>query len=74
MALWNDILDPGDVFGFGQDERVSRANAALAKAQEKAEENSNANRGLYGQYYNKMQNTYGDTAGKMKEFQGLMPH
>lgn len=68
MALWNDILDPGDVFGFGQDERVSRANAALAKAQEKAEENSNANRGLYGQYYNKMQNTYGDTAGKFNDY------
>ena len=68
MALWNDILDPGDVFGFGQDERVSRANAALAKAQEKADENSNANRGLYGQYYNKMQNTYGDTAGKFNDY------
>ena len=68
MALWNDILDPGDVFGFGQDERVSRANAALAKAQQKAEENSNANRGLYGQYYNKMQNTYGDTAGKFNDY------
>lgn len=68
MALWNDILDPGDIFGFGQDERVSRANAALAKAQEKAEENSNANRGLYGQYYNKMQNTYGDTAGKFNDY------
>lgn len=68
MALWNDILDPGDVFGFGQDERVSRANAALAKAQQKAEENSNANRGLYSQYYNKMQGTYGDTAGKFNDY------
>lgn len=55
-------------FGFQQDSRVSRANAALAKAQEKAEENSNANRGLYGQYYNKMQNTYGDTAGKFNDY------
>lgn len=58
----------GDVFGFGQDERVSRANAALAQAQKKAEENSEANRGLYGQYYNKMQNTYGDTAGKFNDY------
>ena len=56
------------MFGFGQDERVSRANAALAKAQQKAEENSNANRGLYGQYYNKMQGTYGDTAGKFNDY------
>lgn len=68
MALWNEILDPGDLFGFGQDERVSRANAALAQAQKKAEENSEANRNLYGSYYNKMQGTYGDTAGKFKDY------
>ena len=36
---WYDIFDPGDVLGFQQDRRISSANAALEKAQAKADEN-----------------------------------
>lgn len=65
---WGSILDPGDVFGFQQDARVSRANAALQKAQDKAEENSAANRALYGQFNQKAQDTYGDLAGRVGDY------
>ena len=65
---WYDVFDPGDVFGFQQDRRVSNANAAIQKAQDKAEAGSAANRGLYNQFYNKTQSTYGDTAAKVDDY------
>lgn len=63
-----DFLDPGDIFGFQQDNRVSKANAAAKEAYDKAMETSNANRSLYSQYLNKMNSTYGDTAGKYNDY------
>ena len=63
-----DILDPGDVFGFGQDARVAKANAALSEAKKAADDASSQNRGLYNQYLNKVQGTYGDTAGKYSQY------
>lgn len=63
-----DFLDPGDVFGFQQDSRVNNANAAIKKAQKKADANSAANRDLYSQFYDKTQSTYGDTAAKVDEY------
>lgn len=63
-----DFLDPGDVFGFQQDSRVNNANAAIKKAQKKADANSAANRDLYNQFYDKTQNTYGDTAAKVDDY------
>lgn len=63
-----DFLDPGDVFGFQQDRRVSNANAAIKQAQKKADANSAANRDLYNQFYDKTQSTYGDTAAKVDEY------
>lgn len=63
-----DILDPGDVFGFQQDSRVARANAALKEAKQAADDASSQNRGLYNQYLNKVQGTYGDTAGKYNQY------
>lgn len=65
---WGDILDPLDIMGKGQDERISQANAAAQQAYDKAMENSNANRALYNQYLNKMNQTYGDTAGKYNDY------
>lgn len=65
---WYDIFDPGDVLGFQQDRRVSNANAAIQKAQDKADENAAANRALYNQFYNKTQSTYGDTAAKVDDY------
>ena len=65
---WSDFLDPGDIFGFQQDSRVSRANAALDAAQKKAEETSSANKGLYNQYYNKVNQTYGGLANKFNDY------
>lgn len=67
MALY-DVFDPGDVLGFQQDRRVSNANAAIQKAQDKADAASAANRGLYNQFYNKTQSTYGDTAAKVDDY------
>lgn len=67
MELY-DVFDPGDVFGFSQDNRISKANAAIQKAQEKAEQGSAANRDLYNQFYNKTQSTYGDTAAKVDDY------
>lgn len=63
-----DFLDPGDVFGFQQDSRVNNANAAIKKAQKKADANSAANRDLYNQFYDKTQSTYGDTAAKVDDY------
>lgn len=63
-----DFLDPGDVFGFQQDRRVNSANAAIKKAQEKADAASNANKDLYNQFYDKTQSTYGDTAAKVDNY------
>lgn len=65
---WYDILDPGDVFGAQQDRRVSNANAAIQKAQDKANATSAANRDLYNQFYNKTEGTYGDTAAKVDDY------
>lgn len=65
---WYDIFDPGDVLGFQQDRRISSANAALEKAQAKADENSAANRALYGQYNQKVNDTYGELAGKVGDY------
>lgn len=61
---WYDWADPGDLFGFGQDDKVSKANAAAKAAYDKAEETSQANRSLYNQYLQKVNGTYGDTANK----------
>lgn len=63
-----DFLDPGDVFGFQQDKRVSNANAAIKQAQKKADANSSANKDLYNQFYDKTQSTYGDTAAKVDDY------
>lgn len=63
-----DFLDPGDVFGFQQDSRVSNANAAIKQAQAKADAASKANKDLYNQFYDKAQSTYGDTAAKVDEY------
>ena len=63
-----DFLDPGDVFGFQQDRRVSNANNAIKQAQKKADANSAANRELYNQFYDKTQSTYGDTAAKVDDY------
>lgn len=63
-----DFLDPGDVFGFQQDRRVSNANNAIKKAQEKANAASNANKDLYNQFYDKTQSTYGDTAANVDDY------
>lgn len=65
---WYDVLDPGDVLGFQQDRRVSNANAAIQKAQDKADATSAANKALYNQFYNKTQSTYGDTAAKVDDY------
>lgn len=63
-----DFLDPLDIFGTGQDSRVSQANAAAKEAYDKAMETSDANRSLYSQYLNKMNQTYGDTAGRYNDY------
>lgn len=65
---WYDVFDPGDVFGLQQGRRVSNANSSIQKAQDKADAASNANRDLYNQFYNKTQNTYGDTAAKVDDY------
>ena len=65
---WYDVFDPGDVHGFQQDRRVSNANDAIQKAQDKADESAAANRALYNKFYNKTQSTYGDTAAKVDDY------
>lgn len=65
---WGSILDPIDAFGFQQDSRIDRANAALQDAKKAADDASSQNRGLYSQYLNKVQGTYGDTAGKYGKY------
>ena len=71
MAWYNDLLDtldPGDVHGLQQNRRISNANDALKKAQDKADATSSANRDLYNQFYNKATDTYDDTAAKVTNY------
>ena len=71
MSLFGKALsfvDPLDIAGFQQDSRVNNANAAIKKAQEKADAASNANKELYNQFYDKTQSTYGDTAAKVNDY------
>ena len=71
MAWYTDILDtldPGDVHGLQQNRRISNANDALKKVQDKADATSSANRDLYNQFYNKTQSIYGDTAEKLNNY------
>ena len=63
-----NFLDPGDLLGFQQNSRISNANNAIKKAQEKADAASVANKDLYNQFYNKTQSTYGDTAAKVDNY------
>ena len=63
-----EFLDPGDLLGFQQDDKIAKANAMLQGVQQKADETSQANRSLYNQYMNRVQNTYGDTAGKYNQY------
>ena len=71
MSLFGKVLsfaDPIDALGFQQDSRISNANNAIKKAQEKADAASVANKDLYNQFYDKTQSTYGDTAAKVDEY------
>ena len=71
MSLFSKVLsfaDAGDLLGFQQNSRISNANNAIKKAQEKADAASVANKDLYNQFYNKTQNTYGDTAAKVDDY------
>lgn len=68
FSVASNFLDPGDVLGFQQNRRIGNANAAIKKAQEKADAASNANKDLYNQFYNKTQRTYGDTAAKVDDY------
>lgn len=63
-----DIVDPGDVFGFGQDKKIAAANKALNQVLEKGQETSNQNRSLYNQYLNKVQGEYGDVANRYNDY------
>ena len=65
---WGDILDPGDVFGFKQQERIDRANNAMSEAQDAAAAADRENRSLYQDYLNKVNANYGDTAGKYSQY------
>ena len=69
---WYDIVDPGDVFGFKQDERIDRANKALDEVSQLSKENSNKNRALYNDYLSRVNQTYGDTAKKYDEYLGKL--
>lgn len=63
-----DVLDPGDVFGFGQDKKIAQANAALNNVLKRGEETSNQNRSLYNQYLNRVQGEYGDVANRYNDY------
>lgn len=62
------IMDPGDLLGWQQSNRIRSANNALKKSHDYAQSMSNANRDLYDQFYNKTQSTYGDTATKVNDY------
>lgn len=63
-----DVLDPGDVFGFGQDKRIAKANAALDDVYKKGQETSQQNKSLYNQYLNRVQGEYGDVANRYNDY------
>ena len=63
-----DVLDPVDAFGFGQDKRIAKANAALDDVYKKGQETSQQNKSLYNQYLNKVQGEYGDVANRYNDY------
>lgn len=65
---WLDVFDPGDVFGFKQQERIDRANNAMSDAQDAAAAADRENRALYQDYLDKVNANYGDTAGKYGKY------
>lgn len=64
----NDFLDPVDLLGLKQNRRVSKANDAIGNAYDRANEGSDKNRALYGQFHDQVSDTYGDTAGKFEQY------
>lgn len=63
-----DALDPADALGFGEGSRIKRANTALEEAQNRADKTSAENRELYGQYYQGVNDSYGDLAKKFSDY------
>ena len=63
-----ELIDPADVFGFQQDKRIKTANDALAEAKATMDNAVKENKGLYGDYYDKVEGTYGDLAGKLNDY------
>lgn len=61
-------LDPVDFYGTQQSRRVKKANEAIEQAKNRADEGSELNRILYGQHHKKIEDTYGDTAGKVATY------
>lgn len=61
----SNVFDPADVFGYRGNKNVSKANDALDKAYEAAENAAGKNESLYSQYMNKVNNAYGGEAAKM---------
>lgn len=67
MVSISSYLDPGDIFGFQQSDRISKANAVLDDVQNKANQTSSTNKNLYQNYLDSVNDTYGGTASTYDE-------
>lgn len=65
---FRDIHDPLDLAGFGQDEKINKANKAAQDAYEIGKDASDSNRSLYKQYLDKVKGTYGDMGDKYGDY------
>lgn len=63
-----EYLDPMDFWGTQQDQRIADANKVLSDLQNRADKTSLENKGLYKQYLDKVNDTYGDTASKYSKY------
>lgn len=65
--ILGDILDPGDLFGTRQDNRIDKANEAAEEAYNKAQAMSDENRQLFNDYYGKAKELYGGQSSKIDD-------
>jgi len=73
-----EFLDPGDIWGFQQDDRVKAAKDAIDNSIGYAKQADTQNRTLYQDYIDRVNNTYGDQAGKLagytEQLEALTPY
>lgn len=71
-SFLSNVFDPGDILGYRANENIDAANEALDEAYKIAEDAAGQNANLYSNYYNRVNNVYGDEGGKLSDRIGAL--